>query len=75
MESVALVTREAGAHEAAQRVGAVRKDVTGPVLALVLIWAGATGGVGGLVGGGRKQADTRKRLLIISLRADPVHQI
>lgn len=74
MESVALVTREAGAHEAAQRVGAVRKDVTGPVLALVLIWAGATGGVGGLVGG-RKQADTWKRLLIISRRADPVHQI
>lgn len=38
VESVALVSREAGAHEAPERIRAMRKDITGPVLAFVLIY-------------------------------------
>ena len=36
-EAVAVVTREAGAVEAAHRVGAVSEDVAGTVLALILV--------------------------------------
>lgn len=37
MESVALISREASAHEAAECIGAMRKDVTWSVLALIFI--------------------------------------